>query len=343
MFVTGDSVRWFLEFSSQLEALARQAAKDDVNVRWPKKPPGSYRGDFGIRLSPEQLGRFLPGFIRVEDVSNARGDFLTKLRDRFPAPKSDWRIRQRQDRLDSASLKSRFTTAKTLCCNLTNSAWKEAAMWETRPEALTVRALPDIGWVALMPVPGRFLSADLGGFWVGEALKANQDAINKATAGEVLPPKIPFLSERPYMDNPKMFGQQAGWVLTREQVVRLNKTCLTNFLPPFTRLPRNGIKGTVEFYSGGLQLVDNRHCKITRVLSLDPAHFARHLLHHTSDNKQYRLPMERFVPADVMLEALQDAAHQAREQLKAGNGLGDAKMRHLADPFPAEAPAYFDL
>jgi hypothetical protein len=49
---------------------------------------------------------------------------------------------------------------------------------------------------------------------------------------------------------------------------------------------------SVEYWSGGIQLVGVNSCNLQRIVSLDPAGFSRSLLYHTSNNKQ-RSPLVR--------------------------------------------------
>ena len=121
------------------------------------------------------------------------------------------------------------------------------------------------------------------------------------------PNNIQFQHQRPRQDDAKAFAQQGGWVLTREQLVRVKATC-KGFLPPF---PAHWIKDNVEFYSGGFQLFNQHHCGLQRILSLSSAHYGNHLLHHVGQNKHRTLTTTRLVPQDTMLEVMQDAAYQA--------------------------------
>ena len=43
---------------------------------------------------------------------------------------------------------------------------------------------------------------------------------------------------------------------------------------------------TVEFWSGGQQLSSGKTCHLQRIMTLEPEGFSRHLLYHTSNNKQ---------------------------------------------------------
>jgi len=43
---------------------------------------------------------------------------------------------------------------------------------------------------------------------------------------------------------------------------------------------------SVEYWSGGIQLSGIHSCNMQRIVTLDPHGFSRHLLYHTSNNKQ---------------------------------------------------------
>ena len=43
---------------------------------------------------------------------------------------------------------------------------------------------------------------------------------------------------------------------------------------------------SVEYWSGGIQLSGIQSCNMQRIMTLDPDGFSRHLLYHTSNNKQ---------------------------------------------------------
>jgi hypothetical protein len=49
---------------------------------------------------------------------------------------------------------------------------------------------------------------------------------------------------------------------------------------------------SVEYWSGGIQLVGVNSCNLQRIVSLDPRGFSQSLLYHTSNNKQ-RSPLVR--------------------------------------------------
>ena len=49
----------------------------------------------------------------------------------------------------------------------------------------------------------------------------------------------------------------------------------------------DGLDGrSVEYWSGGIQLVGINACNLQRIVALRPEYFSKHLLYHTSNNKQ---------------------------------------------------------
>lgn len=60
------------------------------------------------------------------------------------------------------------------------------------------------------------------------------------------------------------------------------------FLSPYD-LPHYRFDGldmrSVEYWSGGIQLVGVNACNLQRIITMDPDGFSKHLLYHTSNNK----------------------------------------------------------
>ena len=256
----------------------------------------------------------VPGFVRVEDISSADRALVAKVRQRYPAPKSDYKTRHLSvPESGHSKRQSQLRMEEGLCCNQSWTSQEPAlaVAWETMPEAMTVTALPQVGWFALMPVP--FSGNSITSLWVGDALiensksKLREQFVEASGTNAARPNNIQFQHQRPRQDDAKAFAQQGGWVLTREQLVRVKATC-KGFLPPF---PAHWIKDNVEFYSGGFQLFNQHHCGLQRILSLSSAHYGNHLLHHVGQNKHRTLTTTRLVPQDTMLEVMQDAAYQA--------------------------------
>ena len=277
----------------------------------------------------------VPGFVRVEDISSADRALVAKVRQRYPAPKSDYKTRHLSVPESGRSKRqSQLRMAEGLCCNRSWTSQEPAlaVAWETVPEAMTVTALPQLGWFALMPLP--FAKNSITSLWVGDALIKNSKSKASGTnAGLARPNNIQFQHQRPRQEDAKAFAQQGGWVLTREQLVRVKATC-EGFLPPF---PARWIKDNVEFYSGGFQLFNANRCGLQRLLSLSSAHYGNHLLHHVGQNKHRTLATTRLVPQDTMLEVMQDAAYQAWVKWSPMR-VGDAAYQVVVE----RPPALFD-
>jgi hypothetical protein len=47
----------------------------------------------------------------------------------------------------------------------------------------------------------------------------------------------------------------------------------------------------VEYWSGGIQLIGINGCNLQRIVMLQPQYFSKHLLYHTSNNKQKMEPI----------------------------------------------------
>ena len=152
----------------------------------------------------------------------------------------------------------------------------------------------------------------------------------------------------PLVSHPWYMAQQAGWMMTKEQILYADEhNCKKGFLPPFlsdnndihndeekrrvhTRTigwEEHGLKAgyhSVEFWSGGYQLFC-RECNLQRFISLDPDMFSRQLIFHVSNNKQKQRPRQRFVLADHLLKQLhtirKDAADYAPSLVSTNAGV----------------------
>ena len=58
----------------------------------------------------------------------------------------------------------------------------------------------------------------------------------------------------------------------------------------------------VEFWSGGYQVFGK--CGMQRIILLEPESFSKHLVYHTSNNKQKQINESRLVKADDLLGQL---------------------------------------
>jgi hypothetical protein len=110
--------------------------------------------------------------------------------------------------------------------------------------------------------------------------------------------------------------------MTRRQVLESHtELCQDSFLPPYQPdvFPQDGLwtHGN-EYWGGGLQMW-LKDCNMTRIISLTPQNFSKHLLYHVSNNKQRNMVPWRQVQANTLLGQLntirQDAERRKRSVL----------------------------
>lgn len=96
------------------------------------------------------------------------------------------------------------------------------------------------------------------------------------------------------------------------------RQCIGGFLPPFSSpeiYPMDGMNHVVEYWSGGGNLYGRLACNLQRIIPLDPSHFSRHLLYHTSNNKQKQLKFVQglFSQVDTLLGQLHTVRSRAEK------------------------------
>jgi hypothetical protein len=152
-------------------------------------------------------------------------------------------------------------------------------LWETNIGALDVRQIPvesKLGWVLMQRGPGKVPDPKMaiGDYWSG---------MDNYFVGK---PACP-----PCSGDFANINNQGGWMAMPQQIWDWHTNiCLGGLLPPY-KAPHYHFDGldlhNVEYWSGGLQLSMPRHaCNMQRISSLEPENFARHLLYHSSNNKQ---------------------------------------------------------
>jgi hypothetical protein len=186
----------------------------------------------------------------------------------------------------------------------------DVVVWETNIKAFSLRQFPPgspmLDWTVLMMGPGKMLQefVKIGGYWSGRDGAFGNE--KKPSGGE-----------------PKLVAQQGGWMATKEQLIRMNnKLCLAPFLPPFDDMTgeKDGLDPqNVEFWSGSYQFFTGagNHCNMQRIISMHPDHFSKHLLYHTSNNKQKQLTQRRLVRANELfgqLNTVKKMAEKAKSQ-----------------------------
>mmetsp|Transcript_20472 Transcript_20472/g.31305 ORF Transcript_20472/g.31305 Transcript_20472/m.31305 type:complete len:506 (+) Transcript_20472:152-1669(+) len=273
MLVSSDHISNFLELTEMFKKLAKEAPKTS--------DPKAYHGE----LSETQLKRLIPGFVRVEVL-------LDPNQETFEA--------------EGIEIDKNVSIDPSLCCGippslklLSNPPNKPEAehlvMWETGIKGLGVREIYPFGWFALQNGPTNLhLTEKIASYWSGE---------DGAFGDEM----------RPSAGDPKMFGQQGGYMLTRDQVIYLQEeACKGGFLPPYGYpFVDDGLHMVnVEFWSGGYQHFGGngavvQGCNMQRVISLEPEKFSKQLLYHTANNKQKAIVKARQSNVNTVFRQLQ--------------------------------------
>jgi len=326
MRITGGHISHFLEVTAELKKLHDEAPEHlpdepqgDYNM-YPKNPdPESYRKEhFYGPLSKVQLARMMPGFLRVEVLPEDFEQSSRKKTDTIPV---DLEFHVEDTSGTITKQKRHFDPIP--CCHVIGSKLPErpthdqVMLWEGGILGANVRKFPKssvstrpgmLDWVLLQPgsmKPYFHNSKFVGGYWSG------RDGI--------FGPKW-----KPDGYEPKYFGQQGGWMATREQIIRIHhEECAPGFFPPFhsPAFKEDGlIYQSVEFWSGGIQLFSGRKagCNMQRVISLHPDHFSKHFLYHTANNKQNML-RDRVVKVDHFygqVNSIAKAAHKTMDAEK---------------------------
>ena len=308
MFITGDHIKHHLYMSKLIEDYQ---AESPVSV--PQRQYGVDSKDiwFGD-MTKQQFPRMRPGFIRVE-----------VLLDEVEAPP------QAEADIENVPIDHDFsdlgyTDLQSLdpstCCHVAGHIGGMGATapmqpnasqlmaWETGISGLAVRQMPDGSWVGVLPGP-----------------RKNWDNTFEYKVGSFLPNHSRTLKVKPTPSNPKFIAQSAGWMATRQQLLEMHiDFCKGSFLPPFnepSHLKDGLYMMNVEYWSGGLQMwCPNKGCNIQRVIQLDPKNFSKHLLYHTSNNKQKQIARERRVRMDHILgqlNTIRKDAMRAKDKLVA--------------------------
>ncbi len=309
MRITGHHVQHFLEVSKEIDHLREQAPsqsqlKDGGGI--PENIEDYHHTKFYGDMTKEQLARVIPGFMRVEVLINetengAQSDILPIEQDfSFPQHPDD-----------------EIHVDPTICCHVQMTPnmgtpetpnMENLVVWETNIKGFSLRQLPSgstiLDWVVLMMGPGKRMDPTelLGGYWSGR----------EGAFGD---------EPRPSGGAPTLIAQQGGWMLTRDQIYRMNDgLCFDTFLPPFDE-PTYTADGqhsmNVEFWSGSYQIFTGVKggCNMQRIMSIHPDHFSKHLIYHVANNKQRQLTGNRMVRADHLfgqLNTVQKMAQHAK-------------------------------
>ena len=207
MLIHGEHVQHFIEMSRQLAQL-RTVAPEQVTV-----PKGKSAADvFYGPLTITQLSRLVPGLMRVEVLLEEENyGTQSKL---APVPVD----------LNFHGVNRTFDPKP--CCHVSNKTVNthipasppsdKVFMWETGIEGLSVREIPDLGWVMFLGGTSGFKASPvIGDYWSGR----------DGEFGDLRRPRGPQMR---YASN------QGGWMATRDQIVEWHtEICLGGFLPPF--------------------------------------------------------------------------------------------------------------
>jgi hypothetical protein len=288
MLLRGPHIQQFMQVSSEIDRI-RQTAPFRFDPPRFTTEQGALDNFFGP-MSKIQLARLIPGFIRVERVTNATA-FQKRIRPGRIPP---------QD----------FHVDPIFCCYRPDeslAASSDLFIWETHIKALGIRHIPgsSLGWVLLQRGGSSFkLEPELliGDYWAGR----DGDFAHGSPADA-----RPDSMESIYSNN------QGGWMATKEQLWSWHtRQCIGGFLPPFSSpeiYPMDGMNHVVEYWSGGGNLYGRLACNLQRIIPLDPSHFSRHLLYHTSNNKQKQLKFVQglFSQVDTLLGQLHAVCKRA--------------------------------
>ena len=252
-------------------------------------------------MTQTMIKRLIPGFIRVEVVPSPNWQPPLSNRERLLG--NGTRLNIPKIPIDLSWSRSDYGTTGTRLNSKNNSPQETAKVdpsiccyrrqpyeqplidqvrfWETSINVLSVRQLPDQSWVVLQAGNEESIYEDnphvrIGEYWTGQDHEKEYFQNNP----------------RPKRTDGHQINNQGGWMATRRQILEWHMMgrCMGGFLPPYDPSDfwlNDGIaKGTVEFWSGGIQLFGVLGCNLQRIIPLDPTSFSASLLYHTSNNKQ---------------------------------------------------------
>jgi len=266
MLIRRDHVEYHMEWMAKLRRMLAESDREQES-----KATGTQE------LNRRQLERLRPGLLRVEvSQSDAPIDNESVI------PVTDERISEASAMIDASRccFRPEHIMSRTSMAPKPNMTSNDLLLWETAILGYGVRRLGD-DWVGILPHAAAHLR--YGDYWSGLALEMPE-------------------GERPPWGDPRLIAQSAGWMGSRREVLELDELCKGTFLPPFDTYEQDGLfRNNVEFWSGGIQLW-GKGCKVVRFVDLQ--HFDRHLLYHTSNNKQRGIKKERIVPAKLLVAQL---------------------------------------
>lgn len=273
MLVHAQQVDYHMRMSHQIEQM-KHSAPDEVEI-----PPGVHaRNMFYGPMNKKQISKLWPGFVRVEVLQEEAVSQETL--DEIPID------------MTGVSLNA------SVCCHMGKSSDQllspdSLIIWETAVNGLSVRELPEMGWVVLLQGPSYTPPFDA-----------------QRIIGSFYPYSDFNLTRKPIaVPSMKNMAQTGGWMATRKQLIELDtELCRGGFFPPFNEphYEGDGLFGHnsgVEYWSGGIQMWTLRDgCNMQRVIPLQEFSYA--LLYHTANNKQRAIKEWRRVLAQNLLGQL---------------------------------------
>jgi len=307
MMVKGHHIQHHMIISEELLRLRDLAPEEPTDYSLKENERSMIEKRFYGQLTKNQLRRMMPGLMRVEVLLDE---------EKYPAQSStgpipvdlNFTYSIRQINPEFCCFVKNETTSPTL--PMQPSADK-LMIWETSIIALGIHLMPKnstLDWVLLQrgPSGGRYLDIKdvIGEYYSGQ---------NNEFGGEARPPSY----------KGRFINNQGGWMASRHEIWEWHDTiCPGGYLPPFYP-PHFNLDGldlrNVEYWSGGLHLFTSQNaCNLQRIVSLDPEGFSKHLIYHSSNNKQRQRTgqrEERFVKANTLLGQLNSVSKKASKEL----------------------------
>ena len=302
MVIKGEQVQEF-DFVTQRLYQMRQLAPESIDGR----RGGKYaENHFYGPMTKYQYMRVIPGFLRVEAalVKRVFDDSEAKI-----TPDYAW--------------EGSTVSLDPLCCQMNpestnehlprNPSIDDLSYWETEVEALGLRQFPDesgLGW-ALLQVGNSYGGFRESKYIVGDYWTGSDGLID---------------GDRPSGVSGRYLNNQGGWMGTPRQIFEWSNLWCQNrtMLPPFDlpKMKYDGLESqSVEYWSGGIQIVGSKSCNLQRVIPLEPTMFSKHLLYHSSNNKQKQYP-EKQRSIQKLWGQLNTARKKAEVRVQTGNMTG---------------------
>lgn len=295
-------VQYFLDTSAELKRLTEEASKREQQqqvISTTNEIPlsNNFYGD----LSLKHARRMIPGFFRVEVLPSSYDTVFPPTSTEGEDPPTSL-VHLHIDPKPCCHIPGtgNSTTNPYLFRLPHNPKSDQLLTWEAAIQSFSLREFPSsssLNWVAFLPGVMKLPDED------------NPLMASYYTSGNN--------KDRPFQGRPELFAQQGGFMISREYIHLIETDiCPRRFLPPFEEpiFLNNGLwQNNVEFYSGGFQLFSNNPedagCNLQRIIDLD--NFSKHLIYHTTNNKQKSIHRERLVKVDRLFSQLHAAQTMA--------------------------------